>query len=138
MKENIAQLKKAITEAKARQNEASKDVKRIEKDMKDFDSNKDSKLAELQSSLVAMRKNQTKSLGSVKVLQKYAQESRLESEQLGGDLETARGQLEESDTVLKTHDAEMQELLKEQSSIKVWTASSEPSTVTDCGRTPMR
>ena len=48
MKANILQLKKDITDAKARQDEASKDIKRIERDMKDFDNNKDSKLAELQ------------------------------------------------------------------------------------------
>jgi structural maintenance of chromosome 2 len=48
MKENITQLKKDIVDAKARQDEAIKDIKRIERDMKDFDSNKDGKLAELQ------------------------------------------------------------------------------------------
>ena len=48
MKESIIQLKKDIVEAKARQDEATKDTKRIERDMKDFDSNKDGKLAELQ------------------------------------------------------------------------------------------
>jgi structural maintenance of chromosome 2 len=51
MKANIIQLKKDITDAKVRQDEASKDVKRIERDMKDFDNNKDSKLAELQVSI---------------------------------------------------------------------------------------
>jgi structural maintenance of chromosome 2 len=48
MKENIIQLKKDIVEVKTRQDEATKDIKRIERDMKDFDSNKDAKLAELQ------------------------------------------------------------------------------------------
>jgi structural maintenance of chromosome 2 len=48
MKESIIQLKKVIVDAKARQDEATKDIKRIERDMKDFDNNKDGKLAELQ------------------------------------------------------------------------------------------
>ena len=48
MKENIIQLKKDTMNAKTRQDEAMKDVKRIEREMKDFDSNKDGKLAELQ------------------------------------------------------------------------------------------
>lgn len=48
MKANIAKLKDDITDAKARQEQASKDIKRIEKDMNDFDKNKDGKLAELQ------------------------------------------------------------------------------------------
>ena len=54
MKANVLQLKKDITDAKARQDEASKDVKRIERDMKDFDNNKDSKLAELQVSTIIL------------------------------------------------------------------------------------
>lgn len=50
MKANIVQLKNDITEAKSRQEQANKDIKKIEKDMKDFDKNKDNKLAELQVS----------------------------------------------------------------------------------------
>lgn len=50
MRANIVQLKKNITDAKGRQEEANKDIKTIEKDMKDFDKNKDNKLAELQVS----------------------------------------------------------------------------------------
>ena len=54
MKESIIQLKKDIVDAKARQDEAAKDIKRIERDMKDFDSNKDGKLAELQVCVYCM------------------------------------------------------------------------------------
>ena len=49
MKASIVQLKKDIADAKARQDDALKDIKRIERDIKDFDNNKDSKLAELQA-----------------------------------------------------------------------------------------
>ena len=131
MKENVAQLKKEMAEAKARQTDASKDVKRIEKDMKDFDNNKDSKLAELQSSLSSLRKDQVKNSGSLKTLQKDAQEARLESEQIGGDLDGARSQLEETETALKAQDAEMQDLVNEQSSIKVHKAIVPSSNHTD-------
>lgn len=48
MKTTIQQLKSDILEAKARQAQATKDVKQIERDMNDFNNNKDSKLAELQ------------------------------------------------------------------------------------------
>ena len=119
MNADIEQLKKDIADAKTRQSEAAKDIKRIEKDMKDFDSNKDNKLAELQSSLEALRKSQTKNLGAVKVLQKDAQEARVEAEQMGGDLDAAKAQLEECNTALKAHDADIDGLLKEQNSIKV-------------------
>ncbi|EER42595.1 nuclear condensin complex subunit Smc2 [Histoplasma capsulatum H143] len=56
MKANIEQLKKDIEDAKKRHTEASRDIKRIEKDMREFSSNKDSKLAELQSSLDSLKK----------------------------------------------------------------------------------
>ena len=48
MKASIVQLKQDIADAKSRQEVASKDIKRVEKDIRDFDSNKDSKLAELE------------------------------------------------------------------------------------------
>ena len=119
MKADIEQLKKAIADAKARQSEASKDIKRIEKDIKDFDSNKDNKLAELQASLETLRKSQTKNLGAVKVLQKDAQEARVEAEQMGGDLDAAKAQLEECENALKAHDADIEGLVNEQNSVKV-------------------
>ncbi len=49
MKATIAQLKQDTADAKIRQAAASKDVKRIERDMHDFDNNKDNKLAELEA-----------------------------------------------------------------------------------------
>jgi len=48
MKTTIQQLKSDIVEAKARQAQAIEDVKQTERDMNDFNNNKDSKLAELQ------------------------------------------------------------------------------------------
>ncbi len=83
MKANIEQLKKDITDAKARHAEANKDIKRIEKDMSEFSNNKDNKLAELQDSLNSLKKSLTKNSASVKELQKELQSSRLDSEQAG-------------------------------------------------------
>jgi len=48
MKETIVELKQIIKDAAARQDEAKRDAKRIEKDMNEFKNNKDSKLKELQ------------------------------------------------------------------------------------------
>ena len=122
MKANIEQLRKDIAEAKSRQTEASKDIKRIEKDMKDFDSNKDNKLAELQSSLNILKKAQIKNSVSVKTLQKELQSSRLEAEQTGADLGAVQDQVAEAERTLKAQATEMEALLKEQAQVKVRTA----------------
>ena len=119
MKASIGQLKQDIADAKARQTEASKDVKRIEKDMKDFDNNKDSKLAELQSALNALKKSQIKNSITVKNLQKELQSSRLEAEQTGADLGAAQEQLAEVDSTLKTQEAEVEGLKEQQNQAKV-------------------
>ncbi|SLM34545.1 condensin subunit, partial [Lasallia pustulata] len=118
MKANIEQLKKDITEAKTRHSEASKDIKRIEKDMNDFSNNKDSKLAELQSSLDVLKKSQAKNSLAVKTLQKELQAARLESEQSGGDLAAAQEQLVEVESTLKAQADEMSALQKEQAHLK--------------------
>lgn len=119
MKANIEQLKKDISDAKTRQSEASKDIKRIEKDMSEFNDNKDSKLAELQSSLDSLKKALVKNSNSVKTLQKELQNSRLELEQVGGDLSAAEEQSAEADSTLKAQMEEIQSLKREQARIKV-------------------
>ena len=119
MKANIEQLKKDVASAKTRQAEASKDIKRIEKDMIDFSNNKDSKLAELQDSLTNLKKAQTKNSISVKTLQKELQSARLEAEQSGADFGAAQDQLTESDETLKVQLAEVAELKQEQGQAKV-------------------
>jgi structural maintenance of chromosome 2 len=121
MKTSIAQLKLDLTEAKKRQDEANKDVKRIEKDMKDFDSNKDAKLVELQNSLDALGKALAKNGASVKAMQKELQGARLDSEQVSGDLATAQEQLQEVEHNLKAQEEELANLLSEQTKVKVST-----------------
>ncbi|KAL2040451.1 hypothetical protein N7G274_006894 [Stereocaulon virgatum] len=118
MKSSIDQLKNDAADAKARQAEASKDIKRIEKDMKDFDNNKDTKLAELQSSLNTLRKSQVKNSVSVKALQKELQSSRLDAEQAGADSSAAQEQLAEVDSTLTAQEAEVIDLQNEQAQAK--------------------
>ena len=138
MKWSIVQLKSDLAEAKKRQDEAAKDVKRVEKDMKDFNNNKDGKLVELQASLDALRKALSQKSASVKVLQKELQGARLDSEQVGGDLSAAQEHLQESEQTLKAHEEEIAELLSEQSQIKVRTCFQvQWSWRTDASRTPM-
>jgi structural maintenance of chromosome 2 len=119
MKRSVIQLKSDLAEAKKRYEEAVKDGKRIEKDMKDFNNNKDGKLVELQASLDALRKALSQKSASVKVLQKELQGARLDSEQVGGDLSAAQDHLEESEQTLKAQEEEIAELISEQSQIKV-------------------
>ncbi|KMQ46620.1 hypothetical protein HL42_2791 [Trichophyton rubrum] len=118
MRETITQLKNDIADAKTRHAEASKDIKRIEKDMSEFSNNKDSKLAELESSLESLKKSLSKNSVSVKTLQKELQASRLESEQAGSDLTTAEEQLAEAEQILKAQVEEVEEMVKEQARVK--------------------
>ena len=118
MKETIAQLKESVLEAKQRQAEASADVKRIEKDMKDFDNNKDAKLVELQNSVDKLRASLEKMAASNKALQKELQAAQLDSEQVSGDLAAAREQLQDIDLAIKAQQEEVEELVRQQKKVK--------------------
>jgi structural maintenance of chromosome 2 len=119
MRQTIAQLKEDIKAAKTRQDEANKDAKRIERDMSEFSNNKDSKLAELQSSLEKLKKALAKNNASIKPLQTQMREAMVDSEQCGSDLAATQEQLEEVQTNLKSQQEELDELLAEQSRVKV-------------------
>ncbi|TQN66945.1 Structural maintenance of chromosomes protein 2 [Colletotrichum shisoi] len=118
MKETIAQLKTDTAEAKKKHAEATADVKQIEKDMKDFDNNKDAKLVELQKSLDKLRATLTKNSASVKVLQKEVQGAQLDSEQVSGDLSAAREQLQEVEVAIKAQQQDIEDLVKQQISLQ--------------------
>lgn len=119
MKEEIVRLKQNMADAKTRQAEASKDAKRIEKDMSEFSNNKDSKLAELQKSLDALKKSYAQNTAANKTLQKELQNGRVESEQAASDLSASEEQLAEADETLKAQKQELESLLKEQKDVKV-------------------
>lgn len=119
MRANIEQLKKDIADAKTRHSEATKDIKRIEKDMSEFSDNKDSKLAELQTSVHSLKKNLSKNSNAVKTLQKELQSSRLESEQVGSDLSAVEEQTAEVGNTLKAQMEEVESMKREQARIKV-------------------
>lgn len=116
---NIEQLKKDIADAKTRHSEATKDIKRIEKDMSEFSDNKDSKLAELQTSVDSLKKNLSKNSNAVKTSQKELQSSRLESEQVGSDLSAVEEQTAEVGNTLKAQMEEVESMKREQARIKV-------------------
>ncbi|TGO59182.1 hypothetical protein BCON_0047g00200 [Botryotinia convoluta] len=118
MKASIVQLKQDLVDAKKRQDEATKDIKRIEKDMKEFDSNKDGKLVELQNSLDSLRKALTKNSAAVKALHKELQSAQMDTEQVGGDLSNAQEQLQEVEQTLKAQEEEITSLVSEQAQAK--------------------
>lgn len=120
MKNHIIQLKEDVKAAKLKQDEANKDVKRIERDMSEFNNNKDSKLAELQSGLDKLKKTLAKSNASVKPLQAEVREARVESEQCSADLSAAQEQLVDVQTTLKAQQEEIAALIAEQTQVKVW------------------
>lgn len=114
MKQSIIQLREDTKKAKSKESEALAAVKTIEKDMADFNKNKDSKLKELERSLADLKKNLSKTSASVKAMQKELQEARLESEQASSDLTTAEEQLAEIQASIVSQQAEISGLLEEQ------------------------
>ncbi|KAI0403921.1 RecF/RecN/SMC N terminal domain-containing protein [Xylaria palmicola] len=113
-----AQTIATAAEAKKRQTEANADIKRIEKDMKDFENNKDSKLVELQASLDKLRNTLTKNSTTVKTLQKELQNAQLDSEQVSSDLAAAREQLLEVEMAIKAQQEEIEDLIKKQTELQ--------------------
>ena len=118
MKANIVQLKEDMKNAKVQQDEASKEIKRIERDMSEFNNNKDSKLAELKTSLEKLKKALAKNNAAIKPLQQEVRDAMVESEQCGGDLAAAQEQLQDVLTTLQTQEQEIAALISEQSRVK--------------------
>jgi structural maintenance of chromosome 2 len=119
MRSNIKQLKEDIANAKVRHDEATKDVKRIERDMVEFNNNKDSKLAELQRSLEKLKKVLTKSNESIKPLQQEMRDAMLDSEQCGSELAAAQEQLHDIQVTISAQKEELDGLVEEQRNVKV-------------------
>ena len=117
MKNGIVELQENIADAKRRQTEANADIKRIEKDMKDFDSNKDGKLVELQQSLEVLRSSLNKSSSQVKALQKSLQNAQLDQEQVSADLAATNDQLQEADADIQAAQQEVEDLAKKQTAL---------------------
>ncbi|KAI4755739.1 putative nuclear condensin complex subunit Smc2 [Aureobasidium sp. EXF-3400] len=117
-KSSIVELKQSIIEAKTRQDEAAKEVKRIEKDMKDFNNNKDSKLVELQTALDKLKKSLSKNSAAIRPLQQEVRDAMLEAEQCGSDLAAAQEQFQDAEVNLKTQQEELKSLMTEGQAVK--------------------
>ncbi|KAI7032279.1 hypothetical protein KC352_g47361, partial [Hortaea werneckii] len=69
MRETISALKSNIQEADQRRKDAEAEAKRIEKDMKDFSSNKSGKLDQLQKEVEKLKKALSKAQATIKPMQ---------------------------------------------------------------------
>jgi structural maintenance of chromosome 2 len=108
MKTTISALKEVIADATSRKKEAEQEVKRVEKDMKDFSSNKGAKLDQLQSEVEKLKKALAKTQGAIKPLQQEVREASIEAEQSGSDLASAQEELHDAEVTLKSNEEEMQ------------------------------
>ncbi|KKA29617.1 hypothetical protein TD95_000684 [Thielaviopsis punctulata] len=118
MKQTITELKTLIGDARKRHAEASADVKRIEKDMKDFDTNKDAKLIELQRSVDQLRASLAKHNTKMKTFHKELQSAQLDSEQAGVDLAAAREQGQEVEAAIVAQQEELAALAAQQQKLQ--------------------
>ncbi|SMQ50297.1 unnamed protein product [Zymoseptoria tritici ST99CH_3D1] len=118
MKETIVALKDLIKESKARQTEAEQEVKRVEKDMKDFSSNKGAKLDQLQGDLDKLKKSLAKAQGAIKPLQQEVRDATIDAEQTGSDLTTAQEELHDAEVTLKAQQEEFQGHQADQRDVK--------------------
>ncbi|RKF77430.1 Structural maintenance of chromosomes protein 2 [Golovinomyces cichoracearum] len=118
MKLNVSQLGNDMNEVKKRQDQAQIDIKKIEKEMIDFNCNKDGKLVELKTSLDCLRKSLVLSSSNLKSLQKSLQEARLDSEQVGSELLAAQEQCHDIDQSLQTQDKEIEIFISEMAQVQ--------------------
>ncbi|OLL25555.1 Structural maintenance of chromosomes protein 2 [Neolecta irregularis DAH-3] len=118
MKKRIGELKLVMIEAKNKGDDASKDVRKIEKDMNEFKNNKDGKLKELQKELDDLKASILKQSTNVKDCKREFQTIQLEAEQLGADLGAAQEQLDDANSTLQIQQSELQSLHKDHSKIK--------------------
>ncbi|KAG8733880.1 Structural maintenance of chromosomes protein 2 [Ceratobasidium sp. 423] len=110
LKRTIMQLESTITGAKERKQEAEAEAAKLEKDMKEFGGNKESKLKELKADIVKKRSDMAKKTAQVKELQKEVQVAELELEQMETDIEKATEEVEVARTAVKDSQEQIREL----------------------------
>lgn len=111
-KTELAQLKEVIVATKQKQKQAADECKRLEKEMADFNDNKDSKLKEIKADIAKRKKQIAKESGSVKERQRAIQTAELEIQQFDADCEAARTEVESADASVKRAGKDLQELLR--------------------------
>ena len=118
MKATIAGLKTASTNAEKRRKEAEADVKRVEKDMKDFSTNKTGKLEQLQKDVEKLKKGVAKAQAAIKPLQQSLRDANIDAGQADDDLSAAQKELQDAQTSLSSQQAELDELAASQQQVQ--------------------
>nr|POE87840.1 structural maintenance of chromosomes protein 2 [Quercus suber] len=119
MRETITALKAIIQDAETRRRNAEQEVNRVEKDMKDFSSNKSGKLDSLQKEVEKLKKVLAKTQGAIKPLQQELRDASLDAEQTGSDLAAAQADLSDAQTAVQNHASEMTTLQSEESNARM-------------------
>ncbi|KAK5110403.1 hypothetical protein LTR85_001267 [Meristemomyces frigidus] len=118
MKETITALKANIQDAEQRRKGAETEVKRVEKEMKDFSTNKSGKLEQLQKDLDKLKKSLGKAQAAIKPMQAELREASIDAEQTGSDLAAAQEELADAETTVNAQGEEMATLEAEQKQAK--------------------
>ncbi|KAK8853473.1 hypothetical protein IAR55_004180 [Kwoniella newhampshirensis] len=109
-KKTVAEFKEVVNQAKEKQKQASADCKRLEKEMADFKTNKDSKLNEIKADIASKKKEIGKKTTEVKTRQKEVQTAEIELQQLESDLESAKAEVDEAIAAQQKSETEHQAL----------------------------
>ncbi|QRV81363.1 structural maintenance of chromosomes protein [Ceratobasidium sp. AG-Ba] len=110
LKRNITQLEATIANAKERKKEAEAEATKLEKDMKEFGQNKDSKLKELKADIVKKRADVAKKAGKFKELQKEHQVAQMELEQMETDIVKAEEETKAAGSAIVDSERQTKEL----------------------------
>ncbi|CAE6414599.1 unnamed protein product [Rhizoctonia solani] len=110
LKRTMMQLESTIAGAKDRKKEAEAEAVKLEKDMKEFGGNKESKLKELKADIVKKRSELGRKTAQVKDLQKEVQVAQLELEQMETDIKTATEEVEIARAAVKESQDQIREL----------------------------
>lgn len=95
-KKTITELQEAIAAAKERQKASAAEAKRLEKEMAEFENNKDSKIDELKARVKKMKADMQKQSVAVKSRQNEVRTMELELEGADGEIQEAEEALAES------------------------------------------
>lgn len=100
-KKTVQELQDAINEAKAREVEASNEAKKLEKDMEDFNNNKDNKLEELRADIKKRKNDINSRSANIKTRQNEVRTLELELEESARELEAAQNGLQEGQLIVE-------------------------------------
>ncbi|PWN52575.1 putative SMC2-chromosome segregation protein [Violaceomyces palustris] len=112
-KASISELRSTIESAKAKQKQASAEAKRLEREMEEFDKNKDSKLDQIKKSIKTKKAEVQKQSATIKSKQNEVRTVELELEQTRVEVSNSEKGLEESRLSVSKAGRELDEMRAE-------------------------